>query len=91
MDVSKILAWLRLEREHVEESIVSLERLAGRRRGRPPAWLRDPKRRGRLPGGGGSGTAGGGSGTPLPAYPRPRLEDCPTRRRRTPGNPELKN
>ena len=56
MDVSKILAELRLEREQIEEAILSLERLAkgrGRRRGRPPSWLSQvqvPKRRGRPPG-----------------------------------------
>jgi len=39
-----MLAELRLEREQIEEAILTLERLArgrGRRRGRPPAWLRD--------------------------------------------------
>jgi hypothetical protein len=58
MDVSKILAELRQEREQIEEAIMSLERLArgrGRRRGRPPAWMSAmnaavPKRRGRPPG-----------------------------------------
>ncbi len=58
MDVSKILAELRAEREQIEEAILSLERLArgrGRRRGRPPAWMSSgeppaPKRRGRPPG-----------------------------------------
>jgi hypothetical protein len=53
MDVTKILAELRLEREQIEEAIISLERLArsrGRRRGRPPKWLETPKRRGRPPG-----------------------------------------
>jgi hypothetical protein len=55
MDVSKILAELREERQQIEEAIVSLERLAqgrGRRRGRPPAWMSEatPKRRGRPPG-----------------------------------------
>ena len=53
MDVSKILTELRQEREQIEEAIVSLERLAsgrGRRRGRPPAWLADIKKRGRPPG-----------------------------------------
>jgi len=62
MDVSKILAELREERQQIEEAIVSLERLArgrGRRRGRPPAWMASaaantaaapPKRRGRPPG-----------------------------------------
>ena len=63
-----MLAELRLEREQIEEAILTLERLArgrGRRRGRPPAWLKDaasamdgaqgdaaetePKRRGRPP------------------------------------------
>jgi hypothetical protein len=53
MDVSKILAELRQEREQLEEAILSLERLArgrGRRRGRPPAWMAEAKRRGRPPG-----------------------------------------
>jgi hypothetical protein len=56
MDVSKILAELKVERQQIEEAILSLERLArgrGRRRGRPPAWLSEieaPKRRGRPPG-----------------------------------------
>jgi hypothetical protein len=55
MDVSKILAELRDERQQLEEAILSLERLArgrGKRRGRPPAWLAEagPKRRGRPPG-----------------------------------------
>jgi len=55
MDVSKILAELKAEREQIEAAIVSLERLAlgrGRRRGRPPSWMSDvtTKRRGRPPG-----------------------------------------
>ena len=55
MDVSKILAELKAEREQIEEAIVSLERLArgrGRGPGRPPNWMADvtPKRRGRPPG-----------------------------------------
>jgi hypothetical protein len=55
MDVTKILAELREERQQIEEAIVSLERLArgrGRRRGRPPAWMSEltVKRRGRPPG-----------------------------------------
>ncbi len=44
LDVDKMLAELRLEREQLEEAILTLERLArgrGRRRGRPPAWLKD--------------------------------------------------
>ena len=43
MDVNKILAELRQEQELLEEAIVSLERLAsgrGKRRGRPPAWMK---------------------------------------------------
>jgi hypothetical protein len=50
MDVTKILTELREERERIEEAILSLERLArgrGRRRGRPPAWLSEIKKRGR--------------------------------------------
>lgn len=53
MDVTKILADLRQEREQLEEAILSLERLAmgrGRRRGRPPAWMAVTKKRGRPPG-----------------------------------------
>ena len=53
MDVLKMLADLRQEREQIEEAIITLERLArgrGRRRGRPPAWMTEAKRRGRPPG-----------------------------------------
>ena len=53
MDVIKMLAELRQEREQLEEAIMTLERLArgrGRRRGRPPAWMTELKRRGRPPG-----------------------------------------
>ncbi len=53
MDVSKILAELRQEREQLEEAIISLERLArgrGRRRGRPPSWMSVTKKLGRPPG-----------------------------------------
>lgn len=56
MDVTKILAELKEERQQIEEAIVSLERLArgrGRRRGRPPSWMSPEtpvKRRGRPPG-----------------------------------------
>ena len=54
MDVSKILAELKAEREQIEEAILSLERLArgrGRGPGRPPNWMADitPKRRDRPP------------------------------------------
>lgn len=50
MDVGKMLADLRQEREAIEEAILTLERLArgrGKRRGRPPAWLAEVKKRGR--------------------------------------------
>jgi len=54
MDYMKILAELRQEREHLQEAILVIERLAtgqGKRRGRPPAWMaRVKKRRGRPPG-----------------------------------------
>jgi DNA invertase Pin-like site-specific DNA recombinase len=55
MDVTKILAELKAEREQIEEAILSLERLAqgrGRKRGRPPSWMAETamKRRGRPPG-----------------------------------------
>jgi len=56
MDVSKILAELKAEREQIEQAILSLERLArgrGRGPGRPPNWIAEataPKRRGRPPG-----------------------------------------
>jgi len=50
MDVTKILEELRQERVQLEEAILSLERLAsgrGRRRGRPPSWMVEAKKRGR--------------------------------------------
>jgi hypothetical protein len=57
MDVNKMLAELRAEREQIEEAIMILERLArgrGKRRGRPPAWMTaaavTTKKRGRPPG-----------------------------------------
>lgn len=53
MDIFKILAELRGERDQLEEAILTLERLArgkGKRRGRPPAWMTELKRRGRPPG-----------------------------------------
>jgi|HubBroStandDraft_4_1064222.scaffolds.fasta_scaffold1961314_1 hypothetical protein len=42
MDVAKILAELRQEREQIAEAILSLERLVRTREpgvGRPPAWM----------------------------------------------------
>jgi hypothetical protein len=53
MDVLKMLAELRHEREQIEEAILTLERLSqgrAKRRGRPPAWMATVKRRGRPPG-----------------------------------------
>jgi hypothetical protein len=56
MDTLKMLADLRQERAQIEEAILTIERLAqghGKRRGRPPAWMKEisaPKRRGRPPG-----------------------------------------
>jgi hypothetical protein len=50
MDIVKMLSELRVERENLEEVIRALERLAlgrGKRRGRPPAWMTKPNRRGR--------------------------------------------
>jgi hypothetical protein len=40
MDIKKMIAELREEREQVEEAILTLERLA-RSRGRPPSWLKE--------------------------------------------------
>ena len=55
MDVNKILLELRQEREQIDDAIISLERLArgrGKRRGRPPNWMKqaDERKRGRPPG-----------------------------------------
>jgi hypothetical protein len=50
MDINKMLADLRSERDQISEAIVVLERLTigqGKRRGRPPKWLTEVKRRGR--------------------------------------------
>jgi hypothetical protein len=50
MDINKMLAELRNEREQVEQAIMVLERIArgqGKRRGRPPAWMSQVKKRGR--------------------------------------------
>jgi hypothetical protein len=48
MDVTKMLEELKEEREQIEEAILTLERLArgrGRRRGRPPLWLVEARKR----------------------------------------------
>jgi hypothetical protein len=50
MDLLKTLADLRREKEQIEEAILVFERLATgkglRRRGRPPAWLSELRRKG---------------------------------------------
>lgn len=62
-----MLAELRLEREQIEEAILTLERLArgrGRRRGRPPGWLKDATAA--------INEEGGADAPALPAEPRRR-------------------
>ncbi len=58
MDVNKILAELREERDRLGEAILALQRVggSGKRRGRPPKWMLEakqsedaPKKRGRPP------------------------------------------
>jgi hypothetical protein len=42
MDITKMLAELRGERERIEQAILVLERIGraqGKRRGRPPKWM----------------------------------------------------
>jgi hypothetical protein len=47
MDIHRILAELRSEKERLEEAILTIERLAsghlGKRRGRPPKWMTSVK------------------------------------------------
>jgi hypothetical protein len=53
MDLTKILAELRHERDGIDEAIAVLARVAagqGKRRGRPPAWMAALKKPGRPPG-----------------------------------------
>jgi hypothetical protein len=55
MELNKMLLELRAERKAVSEAVMVLERLAwgrGKRRGRPPSWMKDVmvKRNGRPPG-----------------------------------------
>jgi hypothetical protein len=54
MNLSKMLSELRSERQHIEEAILTLQRLAagrGKRRGRPPKWMAEAAQ------GSGAGTA----------------------------------
>ena len=49
MDIEKMLAELRAEKQLIDEAIMAMERLAsgrGPRRGRPPKWMSDAKERG---------------------------------------------
>ncbi len=44
MDVLKMIAELQQERGQIEETIIAIERLAsgqGKRRGRPPTWMKE--------------------------------------------------
>jgi hypothetical protein len=56
MDLSKMIAELRSELSAVDDAIAVLQRMAygqGKRRGRPPLWMKgisEVKRRGRPPG-----------------------------------------
>jgi hypothetical protein len=59
MDLNKMLAELRAERDQIDEAIIALGRLSlgAKRRGRPPLWMsqikegeQPAKRRGRPPG-----------------------------------------
>ena len=50
MDINKMLLDLRTEQAQIAEAIIVLERLIvgrGKRRGRPPKWMAEVKRRGR--------------------------------------------
>jgi hypothetical protein len=40
MNISKIIAELRSEREQIDRAIIALERVGGKRRGRPPQWMK---------------------------------------------------
>ncbi|MCC6536257.1 MAG: hypothetical protein IT162_01820 [Bryobacterales bacterium] len=64
MDISKMLAELKEERVQIEEAILTLERLAqgrGKRRGRPPLWLVEARKR--------DSAAGDAGATPTGAAP----------------------
>jgi hypothetical protein len=40
MDINKIIKELRAEREEIERAILALEQVGGKRRGRPPSWMK---------------------------------------------------
>ena len=53
MNIEQMLRELREEHEAVGQALLVIERIAlgrGKRRGRPPAWMKTVKRRGRPPG-----------------------------------------
>jgi hypothetical protein len=54
MDLNKMIAELKAERDILDDTILTFERIAAgrsRRRGRPPSWLQVvPRKRGRPPG-----------------------------------------
>jgi hypothetical protein len=39
MNINKILKELRSEREEIDRAVIALERVGGKRRGRPPKWM----------------------------------------------------
>ena len=41
MNLNKIISALYAEREEIERVIATLERIAGKRRGRPPNWMKE--------------------------------------------------
>jgi len=53
IDLNKMLAELRAERDGIDQAMLALQRIGagrGRRRGRPPVRMSNLKRRGRPPG-----------------------------------------
>ena len=40
MDINKIIKQLRSERDEIERAIIALEKFGGKRRGRPPLWMK---------------------------------------------------
>jgi hypothetical protein len=40
MNINKILAELRAEREDIDRAIIALQRMGGKKMGRPPKWMK---------------------------------------------------
>jgi hypothetical protein len=40
MEINKVLNELRSERDEIDKAIAALERVGGKRRGRPPKWMK---------------------------------------------------